>query len=174
MAYSRADFLAENPDILPLLYKAGFKDILVGLEAVSDDFLDDYNKQTSKDVNTRAVKNLLDNNIVCNGLFVVSHKSTRQDFKELYRFIKKNNLLWVVFGIFTPYKGTDAYDEYKDRLVKFKSRRLDGIHITIKPEKMSSFMFMVRVYMLYVLTYPKIFCRTLFKTAYDTKRTGWI
>ena len=24
MAYSRADFLAENPDILPLMYKAGF------------------------------------------------------------------------------------------------------------------------------------------------------
>lgn len=174
MAYSRADFLAENPDILPLMYKAGFKDILVGLEAVSDDFLDDYNKQTSRDVNTRAIKNLQDNSIVCNGLFVVSHKSTRQDFKELYRFIKKNNLLWVVFGIFTPYKGTDAYDEYKDRLVKFKSKRLDGIHITIKPEKMSSFMFMVRVYILYVLTYPKIFCRTVFKTAYDTKRTGWI
>lgn len=173
LAYSRADFLAENPDILPLMYKAGFRDILVGLEAVSDDLLDEYNKQTSKDVNTQAIKNLADNNIVCNGLFVVSHKSSRQDFKELYRFIKKNNLLWVVFGIFTPYKGTDAYDEYKERLIKFKSKRLDGLHITIKPEKMSSFMFMVRVYMLYVLTYPKIICRTIFKTAYDTKRTGW-
>jgi len=173
MAYSRADFLAENPDVLPLAYKAGFRDILVGLEAINDEFLDDYNKKTSKDINIQAVKNLRDNNIVCNGLFVVSHRSTKQDFKALRNFIKENNLLWVVFGIFTPYKGTDAYDEYKDRLINFKSKRLDGLHITVKPEKMSSFMFMVRVYMLYVYTYPKIWFRTILKTAYDTKKTGW-
>lgn len=173
MAYSRADFLAENPDILPLMYKAGFRDILVGLEAINDEFLEDYNKQTSREINVKAIKNLRNNNIVCNGLFVVSHKSSKQDFKTLRKFIKENNLLWVVFGIFTPYKGTDAYEEYKDRLIKFKSKRLDGLHITIKPEKMSSFMFMLRVYMLYVYTYPKIWFRTIFKTAYDTKRTGW-
>lgn len=173
MAYSRADFIAENPDILPLVYQAGFRDILVGLEAANDEFLDEYNKQTSKDVNVQAVKNLRDNNMVCNGLFVVSHRSSKQDFKALLRFIKENNLLWVVFGIFTPYKGTPAFDEYKYRLIKFKSSRLDGLHITIKPEKMTSIMFMIRVYMLYVLTYPKIICRTIFKTAYDTKRKGW-
>ena len=173
MAYSRADFLAQNSDILPLVYKAGFRDVLVGLEAVNDEFLEDYNKQTSKDVNIKAVKNLRDNNIVCNGLFVVSHRSTKQDFKDIMRFIKDNKLLWVVFGIFTPYKGTDAYEEYKECLVKFKAKRLDGIHITVKPEQMFSFMFMVRVYLLYGLTYPKIYWRTLFKTAYDTKKTGW-
>lgn len=173
MAYSRADFLAENPDILPLAYEAGFRDMMVGLEAISDEQLKEYNKQTSRNENVQAIKNLHDNNLVCNALFVVSHTSTRQDFKNLIKFIKDNNLLWVVFGIFTPYKGTDAYDEYKDRVINFKSRRLDGLHITIKPEHMSSFMFMFRVYWLHVLTYPKVMCRALFGTAYDTKRTGW-
>ena len=174
MAYARADFLAENPDnILALAYEAGFRDIMVGLEAISDEQLNEYNKQTSKNENIMAIKNLHDNNLVCNALFVVSHTSTKQDFKNLIKFIRENNLLWVVFGIFTPYKGTDAYDEYKDRVIKFKSKRLDGIHITIKPEHMSSFMFMFRVYWLHVLTYPKVMCRALFKTAYDTKRKGW-
>lgn len=173
MAYSRADFLAENPDILPLAYEAGFRDIMVGLEAISDDQLDEYNKQTSRNENILAIRNLQNNNLVCNALFVVSHTSTRQDFKNLIKFIKENNLLWVVFGIFTPYKGTDAYDEYKDRVIGFRSKRLDGLHITIKPEHMSSFMFMFRVYWLHVLTYPKVMCRALFKTAYDTKKTGW-
>ncbi len=173
MAYSRADFLAENPDILPLVYKAGFRDILVGLEAISDEQLDEYNKQTSKNENIQAIKNLHDNNIVCNGLFVVSHKSTKEDFKNLMKFIKENNLLWVVFGIFTPYKGTDAYFEYKDRLINYKSKNLDGAHITVKPENMSSFMFMFRYYWLHVLTYPKVIVRTLFKTGYDTKKKGW-
>lgn len=174
MAYSRADFLAEHSDILPLLYQAGFRDILVGLEAVSDDFLDAYHKDTTKDINEAAIRNLRENHLVCNGLFVVSHTSTKEDFRALIRFIRKNKLLWMVFGIFTPYKGTDAYDEYKDRLVNYTSARLDGIHITIKPEHMSSFMFMLRFYWLHVLTYPKVIFRAWRKTAYDTEKNGWL
>ena len=129
--------------------------------------------QEGRNENIQAIKNLHENNIVCNGLFVVSHSSTKQDFKNLIKFIKENNLLWVVFGIFTPYKGTDAYYEYKDRLINYKSKRLDGLHITIKPEHMSSFMFMARYYWLHVLTYPKTIVRALLKTSYDTKKKGW-
>jgi radical SAM superfamily enzyme YgiQ (UPF0313 family) len=173
MAYSRADFLAANPDILPLAYKAGFRDILVGLEAITDDQLTDYNKQTTRDENIRAIRNLLKNNIVCDGLFVISHTATRQDFHNLMRFVRENNLLWVVFGIFTPYKGTDAYAEYKDQLVGFRSWRLDGTHITLKPTNMSSLEFMLRYYWIHVLTYPKIMMRTLCGTGYDTMRKGW-
>lgn len=170
MAYSRADFLAENEDILPLAYKAGFRDMMVGLEAITDDQLDMYNKQTSKNENILAIKHLHDNNIVCNALFVISYTATKADFKNLLKFIKDNNLLWVVFGIFTPYKGTDAYEEYKDRVVNFKSKRLDGLHITIPPENMTPFMFMLGYYWLHLRTYPKIALRTLLGTAYDTKK----
>ncbi|MBR5419892.1 MAG: radical SAM protein [Lachnospiraceae bacterium] len=174
MAYARADFIAANPDILPLAYKAGFRDILVGLEAISDELLDDYNKQTSRDENIRAIRNLQDNNLVCNGLFVIDYKATREDFRKLLDFIHEYNLLWVIFGIFTPYKGTDAYEQYKDQMKGFRSELLDGTHITLKPTNMSSFEFMMRYYMLHVLTYPKIMVRTLFGTGYDTKKTGWI
>lgn len=173
MAYSRADFIAENPDILPLAYKAGFRDLLIGLEAVSDEQLQEYNKQTSKNDNVLAIKHCHENNIVCNGLFVISHKSTKQDFKKIIDFIKENNLLWMVFGIFTPYKGTDAYEEYKDQLINFKSKNRDGLHVTIPPEHMSAFMFQMRYYWLHVLTYPRILVRSLFHSAYDTKKKGW-
>lgn len=173
MAYARADFLANNPDILPLAYEAGFRDIMVGLEAITDDQLDEYNKRTSRDENVLAIKHLLDNNIVCIGCFVLSHKSTKQDFKDLIKFIKENNLLWVIFGIFTPYKGSDAYEEYKDQVKGMKSKKFDGMHITIKPENMSVFMFKLRYLWLHLLTYPKIGVRTLFKSAYDTKKRGW-
>lgn len=173
MAYARADFIAENPDVLPIAYKAGFRDLLIGLEAVSDAQLKEYNKQTSRNDNILAIKHCHENNIVCNGLFVVSHTSTKEDFRNLLKFIKDNNLLWMVFGIFTPYKGTDAYEQYKDKLVNFKSKNRDGLHVTVPPEHMSSFMFQMRYYWLHVVTYPKIMVRTLFGTAYDTKKTGW-
>ncbi|MCR5249455.1 MAG: radical SAM protein [Lachnospiraceae bacterium] len=174
MAYSRADFLSENPGILPLAYKAGFRDIMVGLEAISDDTLDEYNKQTSRNDNINAIRNLRKNNIVCNALFVFNYTSTREDFRKLLRFIKENNLLWVVFGIFTPYKGSDAYNEYRNKLRHFRSWRLDGTHLTLKPTNMSSLEFMFRYYLIHAQTYPKIVVRSLFGTAYDTKKTGWI
>ena len=174
MAYSRADFIAANPDILPLAYKAGFRDLLIGLEAVSDEQLKAFNKQTSKNENILAIRHCRENNIVCDGLFVISHTATRQDFKNLVKFIKENHLLWMVFGIFTPYKGTDAYEQYKDRLVNFRSKNRDGLHVTVPPEHMSAFMFQMRYYWLHVLFYPKIMVRTLFHTAYDTKKTGWL
>ncbi|MCL2632621.1 MAG: radical SAM protein [Coriobacteriia bacterium] len=156
MAYSRADFVADNADIMPLLYAAGFRDILVGLEAVDDNLLDEYNKKTSRLINETAIKNLQDNNLTCNALFVVNHQFTKSDFKKLKNFIKANNLLWVVIGIFTPYKGTDAYEEYYSRLTDFTSKRLDGLHITIKPENMSSFAFMFQVYWMTVQAYGKL------------------
>lgn len=173
MAYSRADFIAENPDILPLAYRAGFRDLLIGLEAVNDEQLKEYNKQTSKNDNVLAIKHCHENNIVCNGLFVLSHKSTKQDFRKLLDFIKENNLLWPVFGIFTPYKGTDAYEQYKNQLVNFKAKNRDGAHVTIAPEHMSAFMFQMRYYWLHVLTYPRVLVRALFHSAYDTKKKGW-
>ena len=173
MAYSRADFIAAHPEVLPLAYEAGFRDILIGLEAISDETLDEYNKQTSRDDNIMAIKNLHDAGIVCNGLFVINYTATRDDYRKLIKFIHENNLLWVVFGIFTPYKGTDAYDEYKDKVINFKSWRLDGTHITLKPTNMSSLEYMLRYYWIHVLTYPKIMVRTLFGTAYDTKVKGW-
>ncbi|MBQ9866660.1 MAG: B12-binding domain-containing radical SAM protein [Lachnospiraceae bacterium] len=173
MAYARADFLAANPDILPLAYKAGFRDIMVGLEAISDETLDEYNKQTSRNENIMAIKNLRDAGLVCNGLFVINYTATRDDFRKLLQFVKGNNLLWVVFGIFTPYKGTDAYDEYKDKLIHFKSWRLDGTHLTLKPTNMSSVEFMLRYYWLHAVTYPKIIVRAMLGTAYDTKKKGW-
>lgn len=173
MAYARADFIAANPDILPLAYEAGFRDILVGLEAISDETLDEYNKQTSKNDNIMAIKNLLDAGIVCDGLFVINYTATRDDYRKLMKFIHENNLLWVVFGIFTPYKGTDAYAQYQDQVINFKSWRLDGTHITLKPTNMSSIEYMLRYYWLHVLTYPKIMFRTLMGTSYNTKIKGW-
>jgi radical SAM superfamily enzyme YgiQ (UPF0313 family) len=173
MIYGRADNVVKCKDALSTLYDAGVRDVLVGLEAINDDFLEDYNKETTKKVNEEAIKELRENKIVCNGLFVVSHNSTRQDFKDLIKFIKHNRLLWVVFGIFTPYKGSDAYEEYNQRLVKFRSKRLDGIHITIKPKHMTSFMFLLRFYMLYVKTYSKLYIRIFRKNAYDTKNNKW-
>ncbi len=174
MIYGRADSVVRNKEIMPLLYKAGVRDVMVGLEAVTDKLLDQYHKETTRNLNEEAIQILRENNIVCNGLFVISHESNRQYFRELVSFIKKNSLLWVVFGIFTPYKGTLAYEQYKEQVAQLPSRKMDGAHVTVKPIHMSAFEFKMRFYWLHLIFYPKLFIRSWLKSAYDTKKTGWI
>ncbi len=173
MIYGRADSIVRNRDIMPLLYQAGVRDVMVGLEAVTDKLLDDYNKETTRNINEEAIEILRENNIVCNGLFVLSHESDRSYFKELVSFIRKKKLLWVVFGIFTPYKGTEAYEEYESQVKHLPSNKMDGAHITIKPLHMSSFEFKMRFYLLHVLFYPKLLIRAWSKSAYETRNNGW-
>lgn len=156
MIYGRADNIVRSRDVMPLLYKAGVRDIMVGLEAISEEFLEDYHKETTRSINESAISILRENHIVCNGLFVLSHNSTRQYFSDLVRFIKANKLLWVIFGIFTPYKGTAAYEQYEELVKDIPSRKMDGAHITVQPVHMSSFEFMLRFYLLHLLFYPKI------------------
>ena len=145
----------------------------LGLEAADDANLDAYHKEKGRAVNEAAIRNLRAAGLVCNGLFVVSHAATREDFRNLLDFIRKNRLLWVVFGIFTPYKGSDAYEEYRDRLLTRKAKKLDGLHVTIRPEHMSKLMFYLRVVLLHAATYPKLLFRILRGTAYDTEKDGW-
>ena len=48
------------------------------------------------------------------------------------------------------------FDEYKDRLVNYKPERLDFVHLVLKPEKMSTFMFYLRFYWLNVKCYFRL------------------
>ncbi len=173
MIYGRADSIVRNREIMPLLYQAGVRDIMVGLEAVTDKLLDVYNKETTRNINEEAIEILRENNIVCNGLFVLSHESNRRYFKELVSFIRKKKLLWVVFGIFTPYKGTAAYEQYEAQVKHLPSKKMDGAHITVKPLHMSAFEFKMRFYLLHLLFYPRLFIRSWRKSAYETRNDGW-
>ena len=64
MAYSRVDFIVQNEDLMPHLYEAGFRDLLVGIETFDKVYLDKYNKRTSEDVSIKAAEILQKQNSV--------------------------------------------------------------------------------------------------------------
>lgn len=163
MVYSRTDFIVENADLLPALYDAGFRDIIVGLEACDDDFLEAYKKQTKEDINTQAIKLLHYNNLICNGLFIVDYRFSKVDFKILYKYIVKQKLFWALFAIFTPLKGTPLYEEYRDKLNTYKSKKLDFLHLTLNPTQMSKFMFYIRFYRLHIKVLRRLLAHLIFK-----------
>lgn len=157
MIFARADSICNCEDIMPLLYKAGFRDMLVGLEAVEDTTLEKYNKNSSVALNEKAVAILREYKIVCVGLFVINYDFTHKDFMNINKFIKKEKLIWVLFSILIPFKGTPVYEENKDRLYNYKYRRTDGTHVLMHPVNMSKLLFKIEYHFLYYVNYPRIY-----------------
>ena len=168
MIFARADSIVKCEDIMPLLYKAGFRDMLVGLEAVDDKILDSYDKNSSVAINEKAVKILRDNVMVCVGLFVINYDFSHKNFREVHKFIRKQKLIWVLFSILIPFKGTKIHEEYKDELYKYEYKRTDGTKLLMKAKKMSNYFFQVQFALLYYLNYPRIYLASFLKT-YDKK-----
>ncbi|MBR1470548.1 MAG: cobalamin-dependent protein [Lachnospiraceae bacterium] len=157
MIFARADSISRCEDIMPLLYKAGIRDMLVGLEAVDDSTLEKYNKNSSVALNKNAVRILREHNMVCVGLFVINYDFTHRDFMRINEFIRKEKLIWVLFSILIPFKGTPVYEENKDRLYRYEYRRTGGTSALMRPSKMPMWLFILEYHFLYYVNYPRIY-----------------
>lgn len=164
MIFSRADSIVKCKDIMPLLYKAGFRDMLVGLEAVEDKTLEQYNKNSSVVINREAIKILRENNMLCVGLFVINYDFKHKDFMNINKFIKKEKLIWVLFSILIPFKGTEVYKNNKDRLYKYTYKRTDGTHVLMKPQYLPKWFFRLEYKFLYYVNYPRIYLAGILHT----------
>ena len=142
---------------MPLLYKAGFRDMLVGLEAVEDTTLEKYNKNSSVELNKKAVALLRNHKMVCVGLFVINYDFTHRDFMKINHFIRQEKLIWVLFSILIPFKGTPVYEENKDRLYRYQYKRTDGTHVLMHPKHLPKWLFKLEYDFLYYVNYPRIY-----------------
>ncbi len=174
MIFARADSIVKCEDIMPLLYKVGFRDMLVGLEAVEDTTLEKYNKNSSVMLNKKAVKILRDNNMVCVGLFVINYDFKHTDFMNINKFIKEEKLIWVLFSILIPFKGTPVYEENKDKLIRYEYKRTGGTSVLMKPEHLPAWFFKMEYDFLYYVNFPRIYMAGLlgtFNRKYKNKGT---
>ena len=62
-----------------------------------------------------------------------------EDFKRLYRWIRKIDIKFINLQPFTPIPGTELYEEYKDKLIipREEYEKWDLAHLTVHPSKMS-------------------------------------
>lgn len=161
--YARADFVAQNPDIVQALVGIGFKYFLVGLEATSDEELLAYNKKTSTVHNELAAKVIRESGGECIALMIVGLDATEEDFDRIYDWINKNEILHVTVSIFTPIPGTPLYDQYKSSLISNNIEDWDFLHLVVEPRKLSKKQF----YRLYYKMFSKLYRRARNAGVYD-------
>ena len=137
ICYSRADFIANNEDLVRELRSIGFIYFLVGLEAISNEELVAMNKQVSIDENRKCIEVLRNADAHCIALMIAPLSADKAYFRNLYDFVKETKLLYVTVSMFTPIPGTPLYEEYKDRIVSDDIEDYDFLHLVLEPEKLT-------------------------------------
>lgn len=139
LVYGRADFIANNEEIIKRLAKNGLSAVIVGIESVRKKDLIDFNKKTTVETNFRAVEILKKYDIELYATMILNLDYSKKDFRELEQHIKKMDISFVNLQPLTPLPGTDIFDHYaKDIIVPREDyAKWDLAHIVLKPKYMS-------------------------------------
>ncbi len=148
LVYGRADFIANNEDIIGLLAENGLSAVIVGLESYRDKDLDSYNKHTSIKENEKAVEILKRYDIELYATLILPMDFTKKDFINLGSWIKKMGITFVNLQPLTPLPGTDIFNEYEKDLIINRNdyEKWDLAHLALKPIHLS-----VRAYYLEII-----------------------
>ncbi len=133
IGYLRADFILREKDMLPVLRDAGLEEIIVGFESSSNDELKEYSKTTNALNYPDVISLLRESNIDLTALFMVQPDYKANDFFNLYKFIKNNNIDVYTISILTPIKGTVDYEALESSLLTKNPEKFDFLHLVMKP-----------------------------------------
>jgi len=149
--FGRADFIAENEDMIDLLKKCGLRAVFIGLESFKAQELSDYNKRVSVETNEKAVRILEKYGLECYSGIIVGPDWDKEDFKNLAVWLNKFKRPLVNIQPLTPMPGTPVFNEYEQRLTMSRADFdcYDMAHLVIAPTKLTP----ARYYMEIVKTY---------------------
>lgn len=124
-AYTRMDSIVREVDALAAWRRVGLERLFVGIDAISDETLNDYNKRC-KVAQIEAGLAIADRlGIEIFAQFVVSPLSTQRDFQRLVRFIEHHNIRYPSFTVLTPIPGTSLLGDFSGVVNKQPNGRPD-------------------------------------------------
>jgi len=137
----RADLLVKHKDLLPLTRRAGNRMVQIGIEASNDEQRDELNKQLRTETVEQAVRLLRQNDIVCQGMFIVGLPSeSPRTVEQKVQMVKRLDVDFPVFVIYTLFPGAPDYDEAmaQGRIeLPADYARHDMAHVLVPPGQMT-------------------------------------
>jgi anaerobic magnesium-protoporphyrin IX monomethyl ester cyclase len=137
---ARCDDVIKHRETLPKLRKSGLRWILLGVENSKQSTLDTFKKNITPEDVKRAVKILKKNDIFGQAMFIIGErKDTAESIEESRKFINKLDPDFVIFGILTPFPGTELFEEAKKNVWIEDSNwaHYDMVHAIIPTETLS-------------------------------------
>jgi radical SAM superfamily enzyme YgiQ (UPF0313 family) len=134
LVQSRVDTVARNAALLeawrPL---AEHFDIFFGLEAATNEGLNDLSKDTTVDQTAEGIDVARRIGYGVTGNFVIDPAWCEADFERLWAFIDRHRLFQAGFTILTPLPGTAYFEEMRERLRARRWSHFDMHHLLWEP-----------------------------------------
>lgn len=138
LVYGRADFIAEDPDIMHELAEIGLRTVIVGFESFSDKELDTYNKKTSVAMYKETMSVLHREKIDVFATIIIPPEWDRSDFKNMVKVLKSLRIHFVNLQPLTPLPKTGvSFPEDQVIIDKLDYERWDLAHISVRPTKLT-------------------------------------
>ncbi len=140
LIYGRADFIAEHEDVIRRFAVNGLRAVIVGLESCEQEELKEYNKQSSVDVNEKAIRVLRSAGVECYATLILGLDWRDREFDSLYKWLRKLELKFINLQPFTPLPGTPLFEQYKDELAvdREEYEKWDLAHLVVLPRRISA------------------------------------
>lgn len=147
LVYGRADFIAENRDIMEILKDSGLSAVIVGIESIRKKDLQDYRKNTTREVNESCIRILKELHIELYATMIVPLDFSARDFRDLAGWLVEQKVTFVNLQPLTPLPGTEIFEDYKEELLYGRDQYhvFDMAHVVLRPSEMSVRMFYTRL-----------------------------
>lgn len=130
---------ASDDELLGLMQETRCRVVYVGVESVDPETLEKYGKAHKVDAVKQCVENLHKHDIGIHGMFVVDSKDKPDAAKKIVDYAIETDMDTIQVFSITPFPGTRAYEENKDRVIHNQWTQYDGMHVVVKPEKCSAY-----------------------------------
>lgn len=164
LIYGRADFIAQNPDVMEAFAQIGLKTVIVGIESFLDDELDRYNKNIDAKTNQEAMNVLNRLGIDCYATIIVSPDWGKAEFENCRQNLSQLGIHYVNLQPLTPLPGTELKIPESELVFPYTDfHKWDLAHISIYPSRMSVVEFYSSILRLYkaVLFQPRFLLKYL-------------
>jgi hopanoid C-3 methylase len=158
LVYGRADFIADNPELIKEFRDVGLRTVIVGLESFDDIELASFNKQSDSSTNRRAMNVLNKYKVDCYAAVIISPSWNSEDFRKAGDIMIDLGIKFVNLQPLTPLKGTGIIADEKDLVIDRENYACwDLAHVTIRPLNMELADFYQNILNLYlrIIFYPK-------------------
>lgn len=138
---ARCDDIIRNKEILPRLRKSGLNWVLLGVENSNPQTLEEFKKGITPSDAKEAVRLLKENGIFAHAMLIIGNrKDTRQSIAQLKNFANDLDPDFVMFGILTPFPGTEVYAEAERNgwIMDRNWSHYDMIHAIMPTETLST------------------------------------
>lgn len=150
VSWARVDTIIRHPELFKLWKEVGLHIVYVGLEAMDEGRLNDYNKRTTVEMNWKAIKILRDCGILLHASLMVDPGFSVEDFRRLEQVIIDLIPAEVSFTVFSPSPGTALWHQYKDDFILDPYLYYDCMH-SVLPTKLDRKLFYAHFARLYTI-----------------------